>query len=395
MKRTLSLISLLALTLFASAQTIYICKDGGYTVKEITPGLEINPAETDSVTFSFPCLPSPVVNINYNGGTATVTIPAGQPHITATVNGADVVINNTQTEGNEAIYVLSGNSGNGSFTVNGTYKHTIRLNGVNLTSQSGAPIDIQCGKRCAIELVEGTTNSIADAPGSLAKGALYCKGHIEFEGAGTLNVTGNANHAISAKEYTQLKRTTGTINILKAANDAVHTGQYFLMNGGTINIDSNTVGDGIQVEMTTDLEDIDNGLLVVNGGVINVSVASEDTKAMRADGDVAILGGTITLVAQGNGSRGIQADGNMRIAEAEGVTSITITASGAKCTQEECVDDPHKCTGIRIKGSLTVDSGTVKVYNTGRKAKGIKVDGNYFNNGGNVTASIEALNVTI
>jgi len=373
----------------ASAQTIYVCHNGSYTETTLTNGLEINPAEVDSITFDVPQFGSPIVTITYEDNKASVSIPAFAPYITATVNGADVVINNAQTEGHEAIYSVSGKSDNGSLTINGQYKLTIQLDGLSLTSQKGAPIDIECGKRCAIILKEGTTNALEDAQSSTVKAALYSKGHIEFEGNGTLNVTGNANHAITSKEYFKMKSTAGTINILKSANDALHIGQYFQMSGGTININEDTTGDGIQVELTRDETDEYNGQIFLKGGIINATIAHEDCKAVKADGDITVSGGTYTLNANGNGSRGIQTAGNMVIGEENGTVNILVNATGGKCTLAADVDDPHKCTGIKVEGNLTINAGIITVNNTGKKAKGIKIGRTYTKNGGTVNAVVE------
>ena len=54
---------------------------------------------------------------------------------------------------------------NGNFFQDGEYKCTVVLNGVSLTSQRGAAIDIQNGKRIDIEVVDGTTNTFVDCAG--------------------------------------------------------------------------------------------------------------------------------------------------------------------------------------------------------------------------------------
>ena len=387
MKKIFTLISLLTLTLFAGAQTIYICKDGAFTKTQLTDGFEVNPHEVDSITFAEPKFPAPVVGISFTQDKATVDIPAYAKQITATISGTDVIINNTQTEGLETTYHITGTCNDGSITINGSYKLTVELDAANITSSKHAPLDIQCGKRCAIILKNGTNNSLADASTSTSKAALYCKGHLEFEGGGTLSVTGNANHAIASKEYTQLKSSTGTINIIQAANDAFHIGQYFLMSGGNINIDGNTTGDGIQVELTSDATDENNGQMILKGGTITTTISHEDCKALKADSDITISGGSLTLHADGNGTRGIQTDGNITIGEETGTTTIKIYAAGNKCTLPECAEDPHKCNGIKADGTLTINAGHITIETTGKKAKSVNV-GEYIKNGGTVEGII-------
>jgi hypothetical protein len=116
---------------------------------------------------------------------------------------------------------------------------------------------------------------------------------------------------------------------------------------------------------------------------------SEDAKAIKAEGDIDISGGTFVLNAVSNGTRGIQADGDLVISEDNNPTNITIYAKGAKCTLAEDELDPHRCMGIKIDGNMTVNAGTVNVYNTGSKSKGIKVVGVYQVKGGVVNASVD------
>lgn len=336
------------------------------------------------------------IGIEWHGNTAQVNIPdAAKKDVSVSVSGGNVVITNNNVR-EEMEFILSGESTNGSLTYNGQYKAKFHLNGLNLTSTTGAALDIQCGKRIDLILAEGTTNSLSDAKTGSQKAALYCKGHLELQGSGTLNVTGNARHAISTKEYLILKKNTGTLNILAAASDALHIGQYFQMSGGTITIDDKTMADGIQVEASNDAADDLNGQIIIKGGIINATIAHEDCKGIRnggsedktvASGDITITGGNITINAKGNGSRGIQTDANMLIADSDAATTINISAAGGLCTQDECADDPHRCMGIKVEQTLTVTGGTTTVTNTGKKSRGIKAT-TYKKTGGTVNATI-------
>ena len=337
-----------------------------------------------------------LVVITYSGSTATVNIPEEMEGVTCeSGTSAHVVLTSTNTT-KELYYAIEGSSTNGSLTINGTYKLSVMLNGVNLTSNQGAAINIQCGKRINLIMKDGSTNTLADYAAGEQKACLYTKGHFEIEGNGTLNVTGNANHAIASKEYLQIKKSVKAINIKKAANDAIHVGQFFQMNGGEVTIDENTMNDGIQVEYETDdndqivADEENTGSVIIKAGTINITVNSaEDAKGVKAEGDVTISGGTINIEAKSNGSRGIQADGNMTIGEESGTTTITIAATGKKCTVPEDSEDPHKCWGIKVDGELTINAGTVTVSKDELTTKnGIKC-GSYTKNGGTVKATIK------
>ena len=336
----------------------------------------------------------PEITVRYDGATASVSIPPSiEKDVTATINGADVTLTNTNTS-NEIEVILTGSSDDGSLTYNGDYKATLIVDALSLNSNKGAPLNIQCGKRISLELRDGTTNTLSDAASGLQKGCLYCKGHLEIEGHGTLNITANTRHGISTKEYLQLKKSTGTINILRAQSDAIHCGQYFQMNGGSVNIDANTLGDGIQVEYVTLDDDItldptkeNNGQIFIKGGTIRATINSQDCKGIKADADITISGGDIAITAQGNGSRGIQSNGSMTIGTEDSPTTINITAAGGKCTLPECAADPHRCVGIKLDRDLTINAGNITIANTGSKSKGIKIDGTYRKHRTNATVS--------
>ena len=406
MKKIYLLLSFLLLSLTMGAQTQMRLWQGQESTRinlsdaqTMTYGNNGSTVTIAGVTYQTASIDSlviiPRVFVTYNGSSASVSIPASvKSDVTATVDGAYVTITNTNVS-NEVDFILSGESSNGGFTYNGSYKATVCLNGLSLTSQRGAALDIQCGKRIAIVLGDGTTNSLSDYAQGSQKACLYCKGHIEFEGGGTLNVTGNLTHAIKSKEYTQLKKSTGTINIVKAAGDAIHVGQFYQQNGGTVNITSTTQGDGIQVEYLTLDDDVTvdpdkefNGQIFIKGGNLNLEASHEDCEAIKCPALFTISGGTFQIKASGNGSRGMQTDGNMVIGEEDSSTNITIAATGGLCTNEDHEDDPHRCMGMKIDGNLTVNAGTVTVTNTGEKSRGIRC-GTYTKNGGTVNANVK------
>ena len=379
------------------AQKVYLCKDGRYTTLSITDGLSVDLTQGyDSITFAKPQMGYDVT-IAYTGTTATVTIPdeLADEVVCTSGNSPDVVITNSNTY-NEVTYKVSGSSAAGSLNITQNYKMTLQLNGVNLTSATGAAVNIQCGKRIDVIMQNGSTNAFADYAEGTHRACFYAKGHVELAGAGTLNVTGNCNHAIATKDYFQLKKSVAAINILKAANDAIHVGQYFQMGGGTLTIDQNTANDGIQVEYKTDdndqiIEDEENtGLVIVKDGTLNITLqGNQDAKGIKAEGGIDISGGTFLINAVSKGSRGMQTDGNMTISEDNAPTDIKIYAKGGPCTLPEDANDPHKCTGIKVDGNLTINAGTITVMNTGSKSKGIKVKGAYTKKGGTVNAVID------
>ena len=396
MKKLLSIALLAMIATTAAAQKYMRIWQGGESTRialqDITyqnggasftaAGTTYSTAQVDSITIV------KHITVTFSGNTASVDMGnAGTADVTYTANGANVVMTNTN-EKEEMEVELKGTSNSGSFTYYGTYKCKIHLNGLSLTSTTGAALDIQDGKRIDLILTDGTDNTLVDAAGGEQKAALYCKGHMEVSGSGTLTVTGNNRHAIATNEYLELKKSTGTINVRKAVGDAMHIEQYFLMKGGTVNL-SGMGGDGIQAELKNNPDEELNGQILIKGGSINIDVTADDTKGIKSDDLITISGGTFVINAKGAGSKGISAGTNMIINEDDAATTMTIAATGGVYEDPE-TDDTSKCMGIKVTKDLTISAGTITVTNTGRKSKGIKVDGTYYAKGGTVKANVDA-----
>lgn len=330
------------------------------------------------------------LTVTYADAKATVVNPYYLDGVSSTIDGAYVTINNTDTT-TERTVVLTGSTTDGGFTYNGKYKTTISLDGVSITSTKGAAIDIECGKRIALEIKKGTVNTLVDCEGGKQKAALYCKGHMEIDKAGTLNVTGNSKHAISAKEYVQLKKAEGTINILGSKSDGIHCGQYFVGNGYTVNI-SNIAGDGIQAEAETlDAgetweEDYLNGSMLIQGGTYNISVSADDCDALKADTTITINSAkqttSLTLTTTGAADKGIKSKGSINISE----STIQITQSGSKIIAS---DDVSYATAIKATDDVNITAGTITIENTADGGKGVSADGNI-----NISGDATVLNIT-
>ncbi len=314
-----------------------------YNLSDITKMYTDATAVTDST-----------VNIVYDGASALVYVAGNvTPYVTVTVSGAHVTIDPSSLVGDdtcgEITYNLSGTTSNGSFSLSGTYKATVALNGVDITNPGGAPINITNGKRIKMTAKKNTTNTLTDAAGGSQKGTLYCKGHLEMQGNGVLNINSLTGHAIKTGDYMELKNIT--LNINSAASDGIHVNEYFLMKSGTVTIKG--VGDdGIQAELdgttptaaTDDSHtDEDTGSVYIQGGTLNINATADGAKAIKAAGDVVISGG-----------------------------EITITQTGNLVSDDSGVSYP---TSIKADGNVTVTGGTITINNTAAGGKGISADG--------------------
>ncbi len=358
-----------------------------------------------------------IIDIRYSGNTASVFIPEDVVGVSQTVQGANVVVTSTTID-TEYIYHVSGTSNNGSLVINGQYKLTLQLDGLTLVnSHGGAAIDVECGKRIAVELVDGTVNTLSDIATGGQKAAFYFKGHPEFRGGGTLNVTGKLKHAIAAKEYIELKPSLGTINILGAAGDGIHCGRgvrdpeknYFLMRGGSVNIEK-TADEGIDADDYGTVRLIDGGIsitvgdgatgikadstIVVGGGLINILVNGSDADGLLSRYSTTLRGGRTDIHVKGDGSKGIKTKNNTATdatVKDGGLFAIeggrlNVIASGGILT-DEATGDTDRCIAISTDTHLRQTSGNVNLTVMGTEAATHNVKGTELHQGGTWTLS--------
>ena len=358
-----------------------------------------------------------VVEIVFNGTKATYNIPDSVQGVRVGTSGSRVTVVSTTTT-KEYTYRVSGTSTNGSLTIVGDYKLTLQLAGLTLTNtRGGAAINVDCGKRIDVILEDGTENTLCDTNKGTQKAAFYIRGHAEFKGGGTLNVTGKLNHAICVKEYCELKSSVGTINILGAVGDGIHCGEgklndlsnYFRMKAGVLNI-SNTGGDGVDTneygvlsieggEVNISVSDDNIGLKAdstvnISGGVVNIDVPGQDSKAIRSNHTVNITGGKSTLNVTGNGSKGIKSnryekgstvlDGGY-IYISGGETYINVSGGNYITIDSVGVADTTKCMGMSIDADMIQTDGTVIIKTTGSEARAYNVKGKETRTGGTLT----------
>ena len=353
---------------FPASQTGEMTYANGETVTIM--GKTFALADINSMTVDETSVADGTIGVSYNGTSATVTVAGNvAQYVTPTVSGAHVSIAQSDDLAEEITYTLSGTSSDGEFYMSGSYKATIEFNGLTLTNAtpvySGAAVHIQNGKRIKVKIVTGTSNTLSDASTGSQKGCLYIKGHAEFAQKGTLNVVGNVKHGIKTGEYFTIKN--ATINVTSAVGDGISCAEYFLMESGTVNI-SGTQDDGIQCDLdgdastgeTTDHEDEDTGNVYLEGGTINITVTAAAAKGIKADGDMRISDGDITVKTTGGGAWDsdekktkaascLSADGNTVISG--GTLSLTSTGAGGK--------------GINGDGTFTATGGTMTIKTSG------------------------------
>lgn len=382
-----------------------------------------------------------LVSVAYSGTEASVTVAGNAAqYVNATVSGAHVAIEQLNTDavdGDEITYQLSGTSTDGSLTLDGTYKCTIELNGLTLTNPGGAAININNKKRIQLSAKKGTENTLTDGADGSQKACLYSKGQLQLQGNGSLTVAGKTKHGIKSASYVSIKNLS--LNITSTVGDGISCEEYLLMESGTVTL-SGIGDDGLQCDLggetstgqTTDHEDEDSGNIYIEGGTLSISTSAAATKGIKANGDVSvsggdisvrctgsaawdsddsevkgstcvssdgnmtISGGTMTLTNSGAGGKGMKTDGTMTIS---GEANVSVTSSGqiAYCSSTsnttirtttsssttERLNDALKTSpkGIKADGTMTISGGTVNVsatYHEGIECKStLDISGGY------------------
>ena len=406
MKKTILLLAIFGLVGHLSAQTLKVhCgqvtttipaaqagdmaySDGGTVLTMMNNVFAVN--AIDSITVDRSEYKASEVRVNYVGSTAHVTVSGDvAPHMAITASAADVSVVADALLQSEVVYELTGTSADGSFFMEGEYKATLVLNNLTLTNQRGAAIDIQNGKRIKVQLPDGTTTALVDGAGGTHKACFFVNGHPEFCGGGALVLTGNTKHAFSSDEYTLIEPGFGSITVNKAVGDGLNIEQYLRMQGGSISI-KGVQGDGIDVKVTNDPLDEENGNIFIEAGNIDLTVSADDVKGIKCDNAMTITGGSITALVSGLGTKGISTGTDLIISQTGTTpTLVSMDVTGTTYMPGDALLE-SKCRGIKVKGNFTFDGGTIDISATGAKTKAISVDGSYTYISGSINCAVDA-----
>ncbi len=319
------------------------------------------------------------VKVTYSGSSATVE--TSNKDILYYTSGAHVVIDMQTNAVSGVEIILSGASSDGSLKVYGGNKYKMTLNGVELTSSRGPAINSQCKKRIYVHIADGTTNSLTDcssysddiwypsgvtASNEDRKGAFFSEGNLIFSGTGVLQVAGKQKHGIASDGY-MYTRPGVTIAVTEAVKNAIHIkgdsddNIGVLITGGLIYTNvSGSAGKGINTDLNAE---ITGGTLQLNtsGNAVYDSDENDTSSAagIKADGNVVISGGEITLKSKGTGGKGINSDGDVTISGGE----TTITTTGGKYYYTNSLTSSPK--GVKADGNINISGGVLNISVTG------------------------------
>ncbi|MDR3276584.1 MAG: carbohydrate-binding domain-containing protein [Treponema sp.] len=327
---------------------------------------------------------------------------------------------NTITITAPGTYALRGALSNGQVIVDVNGDLFLVLNGVSITSRTGAALAIFGSAKKVISLAAATANTLTDAASYSSfyqddepNAALFAKNDLTINGTGSLTVKGNYNNGIASKD--ELKIMSGVITVT-AAGAALKGNDALIIRGGTIT--TNSTGDGLHSDVailisggTLSIATDDDGIhadesVQIEGGAINISKSKEGIEAAQVN----ISGGVIGIVSSddginaadgsgGNfpgmggraaGGRGGRAPNNAPAAPGlppvsgagTPATAIALTISGGIITVNSGGD------GLDSNGSLFISGGTIIVHgpsNSGDSA--LDADGRIQISGGSLLAA--------
>ena len=340
----------------------------------------------DSITFVKPEDPpaGDPVYINYNeyAGSVEITNPFSNSGVSISTNGYDVTVNSTQSD---VLYIVNGQSDNGSLTIYSTSSFDLKLSYLQLTSTTTAAINIP--SPVDVTLHVESMCILSDDANSSANGAIYAAGNLAINCNGILQVTGNAKHAILVDG--NMTMNSGEILILNSDSDGIHCGGNLTWNGGRLDIEA-AGSDGLDVSGDVTIQNGNfnivttaegargfkvSGVFTMNNGALDITCSGLDSKGIKGDSSININGGDLTIVHSGDMSKGIKCDGDINITAG----TFNITASGS--TVLESVNNqnvPAYCTAIKGDEDINITGGdfTITLPSSNHGGKGISADGN-------------------
>lgn len=322
------------------------------------------------------------VTITFSGETAEVIKTSKD--VRYTIDGAHVTVNSTAKK---VEYIVKGESSNGSLKIYSENKFKLQLEGVNLTNPKGAPINIQCKKRCYFVCNDESVNTLTDATVYNAapnnedeKGCIFSEGKIIFSGSGKLQVYGQGKHGISSDDYVRF-RAGCNIYIQTTSGHGVKTNDAIYVNGGVLNLD--VKGDG-KKGLSTDGElKIEGGrtTIITSGAAIyeNDEQDVSGCAAIKCDSIFVMNAGILNLKSTGSGGKGLNVDKSITINGGE----LNVLTTGGNYVYGD--NQTTSTRGIGSGEEMIVNGGTICCYSMANDA--IEADGKLTVNGGTIIAS--------
>ena len=193
-------------------------------------GSTLNIRDIDSIVFR---QESPhtgdTVYITYNGNSVTVDNPFADDGVQIHTDGAFVDVESWRMD---VPYVVSGSSDNGRLIYYSMTPFHLTLDNLSLSNPS--TVAIAMGVYVPVTLRLKGTSTLADGANGPQVGTMDMPCELTVNGTGTLQITGNAKHAMNIEGPITIN--SGTIRILGSDSDGIHGSSNLTWNGGTLDI---------------------------------------------------------------------------------------------------------------------------------------------------------------
>lgn len=361
-----------------------------------------------------------MIFVEFSNNGATVLHEIESEDFVVNVEGANVsIVTNAGIENLQ--YYLSGQTSDGSFSLESDTDFELILNGVDITSSTTVPLNLTKKVDREIIVANGTTNVLTDNTDSDGKAVINTKGTTTISGNGSLTVNANKKHGISSDNDININGVTLTINhsgeaskgLKSDTNITIINGDITVVSSGTLTLDEldngydptycTAIGADGNFEMVDGKLDITlpvsndagrgikvDGNIIINDGVINIlSNSNGDTYTnsdgepdsyksccIKADGDIHIINGDITLEATGSGGKCIDAEGEIHIGVENGETELVMDmkTTGEKFYESGYGEDADYANPkiLKAEGNLYIYGGNINIYSENDGGEGLE-----------------------
>ena len=296
------------------------------------------------------------ITIRYNGAKAEVQQNT-KDSVSVIVDGANVNIESMYKD-HKLTVRLTGKSDNGQLILKTAGKAKVELDGLTLTSQEGAPLDLKNKKKVEVVATKGTNNTLTitacNDTANHKAATIWAKDKLLLSGKGTLNIiaTGDGCRGIKTKKDITIEELT--LNVTTSGDNLGE--KPFGFGGG--------------------MPDFGGGMPDFGGGMPNFGGGMPDSGNFpRPDFGGGFPGG-------GFPGGGFPNFGGMRPEENDSINEDDSEGFGGGFGVKHKYIASTK--GIASKGKITINSGNITVKTSTAGAEGIEGKEGIVFNGGNV-----------
>lgn len=256
------------------------------------------------------------ITIRFDGATAKVEQEV-KDSVSVEVDGAHVsVVSTYQTH--KLTVLMSGKSEDGQLILKTAGKAKVKMKGLTLTSQEGAPIWLKNKKKVEIMAAKGTENTLAmvacNDTASHKAAVIWAKDKVKFSGTGTLNVLakGDGCKGIRCKDDITIEELT--LNVEATGNNLGEDTTRMMGFGGpppSFSFDDLPEEAKAQMEeMRKRFEEMrengEGGMMPPEGGFGGKRKYIATAKGIKSQGKVIVNSGKVTVTTASPGAEGIE-----------------------------------------------------------------------------------------